>query len=691
MHTLSASNDRFRKHLPSPRISHETPFKIMKPVSVVSSPQETKKIKKKPALKIAIVKNNNHGNNIIVDHVKTELVELIHSKLCDPDAEKIGGNNNITISARQCCFATPKSATFFTVKSATTNALNSLTKPFTPLLSQINSTPPSPTTTFELNSSNGGNSITSTICRGAADVAPTNFGSKYNFNFFEVTDIVSPVNAAHEYSLKLGELLASFSSSTTSVNTDSNKTLPVGAVPSQAVSTSKPEQLLPSENANSVSAMCITPARTHFLFSKIAGNMGQSAQQPTICEEPDIPEEESKIPLQDSLLSSLSALPSPPVSLEPDCAGEQPTILYEPSVIIGENQEFHQYQTHYQVELPGNHYFLPIIIPQQQQTMARDFAPLSSTPAYYNFQAHTTFFSPTFGVFPPPPHDHMQQINPEYATTPLQAGSYPSSQGESYFHEDQSVMVHHIQQLPYDHTYLSSMAGPGNETSYSLLSGSTSPCSSETYYESSIFSQNSPPTEDNYSNNNEYQGEKEEKSMQYAEQPEKRKKRKNSRENKAWTNPMVEAGLHVSLMHGNPLRVEKALPGKKGKYFCSHCKDQFRTILDLCEHMDAVSVRRPFHCPDTDCPWHVAGFPTASEWCRHTRFQHHRGMDQDAQKLGCESCGKKFTRKDSLKRHYILVHENENSRYNSKLRKLEECRFKKKKRRQQQRQRQSAV
>lgn len=688
MHTLSnnllTTNDRYHKQLPSPRIPHETTFKITKPASVVSSSKNSKRLKKKPALKIAVVKNNSHCNNIIIDHVKT--VELIHGKICDPDAEKVGGNNNITFSTRKCCFATPKSATLITLKSATTTALNSLTKPFTPLPDQTSSTPSSPTTTFELNS---GNNITNNVCRGAADVAPTNFGSlagsAYNFNFFEVTDIVSPVNAAHEYSLKLGELLASFSSPnvhTTSVNTDNSKNTgpPVSAVPSP---TSKSEQSLPSENVNSVSAMCITPARTHFLFSKIAGNLNQ----PTIYQEPDIPEVESKIPPQDSLLSTL---PPPPALLEPECATEQLTMVFKP---ITENQESHQYQSHqhFQVDLPS--YLMPIIIPQQQQqqqqTMARDFASLSSTPAYYNIQAHTTFLSPTFGVFPP--HNHMQPINPEY--DPLQAGSspYPTSQNGNYFHEDQSVLVHHIQQVPYDHTYLSSMVVPEKETSYSpcysSLSGSTSPCSSETYYESSIFSQNSPPTEDNYINNNEKE---EEKSMLYAE-PEKRNKKKKSRENKAWTNPMVEAGLHVSLMHENPLRVEKALPGKKGKYFCSHCKDQFRTILDLCEHMDAVSVRRPFHCPDTDCPWHVAGFPTASEWCRHTRFQHGRGADQDAQKLGCESCGKKFTRKDSLKRHYILVHENENSRYNSKLRKLEECRFKKKKKRQQQRQRQFTV
>ena len=140
---------------------------------------------------------------------------------------------------------------------------------------------------------------------------------------------------------------------------------------------------------------------------------------------------------------------------------------------------------------------------------------------------------------------------------------------------------------------------------------------------------------------------------------------KRTRDNKAWTNPAVIVGQHALLMAQNPARMEKALPGKKGKYFCSHCKGQFRTILELTEHMDEVRVKRPFHCPEEDCPWHICGFPTASEWCRHTRSQH-----GSVQVLMCKQCKKPFTRKDSLKRHLQLVHDNSESRYNRKQRKL---------------------
>lgn len=141
--------------------------------------------------------------------------------------------------------------------------------------------------------------------------------------------------------------------------------------------------------------------------------------------------------------------------------------------------------------------------------------------------------------------------------------------------------------------------------------------------------------------------------------------RKNGKGSKAWTNHAVVAGQHVALMSENAARFAKALPGKKGKYFCSHCPSPYRTILELCEHMDRVGVTRPFHCPEIDCPWHVCGFPTASEWTRHTRSQHGKG-----DKMYCGDCNKAFTRKDSLKRHAMLVHDNEDSRYNRKMRKM---------------------
>lgn len=138
---------------------------------------------------------------------------------------------------------------------------------------------------------------------------------------------------------------------------------------------------------------------------------------------------------------------------------------------------------------------------------------------------------------------------------------------------------------------------------------------------------------------------------------------KKSKGTKAWTNKAVLAGQHVALMTKNATRMAKARTGKKGKYFCSHCPQRSRTILELAGHMDLVMMTRPFHCPEEDCPWHVCGFPTASEWCRHTRSQHGKVI-----MMNCDECGKRFTRKDSLKRHALLVHDNSNSRYNRKMR-----------------------
>lgn len=133
--------------------------------------------------------------------------------------------------------------------------------------------------------------------------------------------------------------------------------------------------------------------------------------------------------------------------------------------------------------------------------------------------------------------------------------------------------------------------------------------------------------------------------------------------NKAYSNPVVVPGSHERLLSEHPIRREKALLGKKGNYFCNHCDIQVRTIIELARHMDSINIIRPFHCRVEECPWHVLGFATPSEWARHTRSQH-----GEIAVAICDVCSKPFTRKDSLKRHCLLVHVNENSRYNKKLR-----------------------
>lgn len=135
---------------------------------------------------------------------------------------------------------------------------------------------------------------------------------------------------------------------------------------------------------------------------------------------------------------------------------------------------------------------------------------------------------------------------------------------------------------------------------------------------------------------------------------------------RAWTNPIIQSKSqsHVSLMSSHDDLLSKAQSAKKGKYYCTHCDTKYRTILELCRHMDQHGISRQFHCPHADCPWYVCGFPTTSEWSRHTKAQH----GEPGNVLGCPICLKPFARKDSLKRHHHLVHENQQSRYNKKQR-----------------------
>lgn len=135
-----------------------------------------------------------------------------------------------------------------------------------------------------------------------------------------------------------------------------------------------------------------------------------------------------------------------------------------------------------------------------------------------------------------------------------------------------------------------------------------------------------------------------------------------------WSNPAImnHEFTHVSLMICNNTRLQKAQTLKKGKYYCTHCDIKFCTVLELCRHMDSVNVTRQFHCNHEDCPWYVCGFPSTSEWFRHTKSQHRRPEDV----IECCICQKPFARRDSLKRHNQLVHENPDSRYNRKQRTL---------------------
>lgn len=92
---------------------------------------------------------------------------------------------------------------------------------------------------------------------------------------------------------------------------------------------------------------------------------------------------------------------------------------------------------------------------------------------------------------------------------------------------------------------------------------------------------------------------------------------------------------------------------KKGRYSCTHCSNKFRTLRELAVHIDDERIQRPHSCHELECPWSIIGFSKRSEWSRHIKYQH-----QNKPKYHCEvaNCQKTFTRKDSLTRHFNLLH-----------------------------------
>ncbi|KAA8915738.1 hypothetical protein TRICI_002120 [Trichomonascus ciferrii] len=113
-------------------------------------------------------------------------------------------------------------------------------------------------------------------------------------------------------------------------------------------------------------------------------------------------------------------------------------------------------------------------------------------------------------------------------------------------------------------------------------------------------------------------------------------------------------GTLVTELKRNPIIWKQVTKAKKGVYKCSHCKQKFSKLLHFAQHMDEKGLRRPYRCHYSSCPWYVMGFSKRSEWVRHTKYQHER---EQTYKCPMPDCEKEFTRKDSLKRHGILVHD----------------------------------
>ncbi|GME95525.1 unnamed protein product [[Candida] boidinii] len=120
---------------------------------------------------------------------------------------------------------------------------------------------------------------------------------------------------------------------------------------------------------------------------------------------------------------------------------------------------------------------------------------------------------------------------------------------------------------------------------------------------------------------------------------------------------------------------------------CSHCKSTFPTLPSLVHHLDKLKIVHSCKCPVKGCPYRLVGLPRRIELERHCLSQHSLKLETAEQvsksgkgvsktdrgsnwKYSCnhDGCGRKFKRKDSLRRHSHLVHENPNSRFNQKLR-----------------------
>lgn len=95
---------------------------------------------------------------------------------------------------------------------------------------------------------------------------------------------------------------------------------------------------------------------------------------------------------------------------------------------------------------------------------------------------------------------------------------------------------------------------------------------------------------------------------------------------------------------------------KKGACLCGHCGGKFSNLVEFSRHLDEFQIRRHYTCPLMEsCVWSVIGFSKRSEWVRHIRNQH--GPKGATFRCHYPDCQRGFIRKDTLKRHMMLLHD----------------------------------
>ncbi|QHS73361.1 Rme1p [Saccharomyces paradoxus] len=142
---------------------------------------------------------------------------------------------------------------------------------------------------------------------------------------------------------------------------------------------------------------------------------------------------------------------------------------------------------------------------------------------------------------------------------------------------------------------------------------------------------------------------------------------------------------HVEQLYQDPKLSSSISEGqtKRGSYRCAHCSEKFATLLEFAAHLDEFNLERPRKCPIEQCPWKILGFQQATGLRRHCASQHIGELDVEMEKLlnlkvekypglNCPFpiCQKTFKRKDAYKRHVAMVHNNADSRFNKRLKKM---------------------
>lgn len=128
-------------------------------------------------------------------------------------------------------------------------------------------------------------------------------------------------------------------------------------------------------------------------------------------------------------------------------------------------------------------------------------------------------------------------------------------------------------------------------------------------------------------------------------------------ESKAVENEAVKIRMPIDREHGfisrmvlNPRVWKQSMQVIRGGLHCRNkkCTTTFCSVAELALHFDknpACYRGSELFCVHSMCPWSYVGFPTQGELNRHLRSQHSGDFFQ------CPSCGKEYSRSDSLKRH----------------------------------------